>query len=82
MIGKKLRGEIHINHIFKKTLIPQNMWNFKTLKNKQKLFKINRKFIVFKILLPHINVHDMLRKVVIYYTRKHKNVKNKILVMI
>ncbi len=28
------------------------------------------------------NLHDVLRKVVAYYTRKHKNVKNDFLVMI
>ncbi len=28
------------------------------------------------------NVHDVLRRVVIYYTRKHKSFKNQFLVMI
>ncbi len=28
------------------------------------------------------NVHDVLKKVVVYYTRKHKNLKNQFLVMI
>ncbi len=28
------------------------------------------------------NIHDVLRKVVAYYKRKHKNIKNKLLVMI
>jgi hypothetical protein len=42
------------------------MWNLKILKE----IKINQEFKNLKILLPHINVHDMLRKIVIYYTRK------------
>jgi hypothetical protein len=28
------------------------------------------------------NVHDVLRRVVVYYTRKHENFKNQFLVMI
>jgi len=28
------------------------------------------------------NLHDVLKKIVVYYKRKHKNVKNEFLVMI
>jgi len=41
-MGKKLKRQKSIIHI-KKTLIPQNMWNFKILKFKE-LFKIDIKF--------------------------------------
>jgi len=60
------------------------MWVLKLLKLK-KLSKINLKFQNFKSPLPHINglnVGNVLRKFVVYYTRKHKNVKQYKLVMI
>jgi len=42
LMGKKLKRQKSIIHI-KKTLIPQNMWNFKILKFKE-LFKIDIEF--------------------------------------
>jgi hypothetical protein len=57
------------------------MWNFKMLKiqrtfqNWSKILELQNSFTTYKC-------HDVLRKVVVYYTRKHKFFKNQFLVMI
>jgi len=51
------------------------MWNSKTFQN----FKTSK--IFYQIYMGY-NVHDVLRRILVYYTRKHNFKKNQFLVMI
>jgi hypothetical protein len=55
------------------------MWNYKTLKIQRtfqfwcRILEFQNSFATQKMKL---NVHDAFKKIIVYYTRKHKNVKH------
>jgi hypothetical protein len=78
-MGKKKKKR-PISHI-KKTLIPKNMWKLKSLKIQRTFQNFKTSKVLYHIWMGY-NVHDVWRRIVVYYTRKHKNLKNQMLVMI